>query len=571
VTRRGSSGGPGTLAAGEGVRLVVLPFNHDGPGETAYITEGITEKLTNSLADIPTIGVIARTSAMQYAGVARPPRDIGAELGVQYMIEGSLRPVMSGADSGSVALTWRLYRTSDGELVASPRELTMPPDSIFQMIGGIAENVAATLDIDVTQPQRERLAAQPTRNMRAWDYNLRGDELYNRNWTRAVVDSAIKLYDMATTLDPEFALAHAKLARAHAWMNQLRYDLSPERLERSRFAAETALRLDSLLMEAHLGFGFYQYWGLDDYDKAIAAFTRARELRPSGTGANLALVAMANVQRRQGRFDEAIANYDRARQLDPRSHIIWYNHGETLLFTHRYEEARTQLDQVTQLNRVFPEGYVQRARLALNWQGDRNAAHSFLLELGRAVPDSTWRLPVWNMLRVTDPQPERLPARLRARGTPSDTAGYHIVKANIYDGLDRMDEARVQFDSARVILERLQPSLEAQPSVHGLLGLAYAAAGRAEEAIREGERAMALLPESDDAFDGPEWRINMARILALLGRTDSAAAVLRPALDSPSWISRQWVRVDPIWTRYLDSPPFRTLLADSTPRVAAGR
>ena len=569
---RGSpgSGAGGATADGE-VRLVVLPFEHLGPPETAYITDGITEKLTNSLADIPRLGVIARTSAMQYAGVAKAPLEIGAELGVQYMIEGSLRPGLSGADSGMVTIAAGLYRTSDGQRVANYPELSLPEDSIFQMIGVIALNVATTLDIDVAQPQRERLAAQPTRDMRAWDYNLRGDELYNRNWTRAVIDSAVKLYDMATTLDPQFALAYAKLARAHAWMNQLRYDLSPQRLELSRRAAQTALRLDSLLMDAHLGLGFYYYWGMDDYDAAIAAFTRARELRPSGTGANLALVAMANVQRRQGRFDDAISNYRRARELDPRSYIIWYNLGETLLFIRQYEDARTQLEQVTQLNRLFPEGYVQRARLALNWRGDASAAHAILLELGRQVPDSTWRLPVWNMLRVTDPAPDDVPQRLRPRGTAADTAGYHIVKANVYDGLGRMAAARTQFDSARAILERLAPTLEGQPSIHGLLGLTYAAAGQADAALREGQRAMEILPESDDAFDGPEWRINMARILAILGRTDSAAEMLRPALDDPSWISRQWVAVDPIWARYRTSAAFQALLADSTARVVAGR
>jgi tetratricopeptide (TPR) repeat protein len=555
-------------AANGEIRLVVVPLEHTGPDASAYITDGVTEKLTNSLADIPGIAVIARTSAAEYAGKTKSPGEIARELNVHYVLMGALQRNLPGQAPGEVTLIAQLFR--EDALVAK-YDPTIQESQLFASIPSIALNVAQTLDIDVSQPDRGRLAAQPTSNLEAWDYYLRGDEQYNRNWTRAVVDSAINLYDQATRLDPQFALAYAKLARAHAWMNQLRYDLSPERLEKSRRAAELALEIDSTLSEAHLGYGTYLYWGLDDYNGAVVEFSRARDLRPSGTSANQALVAMANVLRRLGRFDEAIANYRRAKELDPRSHIVWYNLGETLLFTHRYDSARVQLDQVTQLNRTFPEGYVQRARLALNAEGDVKEAHDVLLELAREVPDNLWRLPVWNMLRITDPSPAGLPDRMRPPGTAAESAAYHIVKANLFDGLDRRTDALAQFDSARAILERLARELETQPAIHAQLGLTYAARGRADDALREGRRAMALLPDSVDAFDGPEWRINLARIHAMLGNTDSAAILLRSAVEKPSWISTRFLAADPIWRRYAESPAFRSLLGEAQPRVADGR
>jgi serine/threonine-protein kinase len=339
-------------------------------------------------------------------------------------------------------------------------------------------------------------------------------------------------------------------------MYQLRLDRTADRLVKAKNAADQAVGLDRELSEAHVALGMYWYWGLANYDRALAELDTAVRLQASNAEASRYI---GNVRRRQGRFGEAIESFRRAAELNPRSHNAWYNLGETLLFVREYEQAAPYLDRVTELAPEFPEGYVQRARLVLNSRANIDTARRILSEAEERIPPASWRAPMVDLARMlhTDLQPYI--GRIHPGAYGLDSATYHIVRARLLLQTGNGPAAVAQFDSARVRLEALRDERPGEAWVHGLLGWAYAGLNRPVEASRAAERAMQLLPVATDAFDGPEWLINRAAVNVLLQRPDSAAAYFDAVLAIPSWFSVNALRLDPLFKSFTSTPQFRRL------------
>lgn len=555
--------GPGTGAA-EQTRLVVLPFRNLGPPDDAYFADGVTEEISGRLASIASLGVIARTSAMQYMDSSKPVSEIGEELNVSYLVEGSVRWERAAEDRGHVRVSARLIRISDGTQVwGSNYEVAL--SSVFQVQSNIAEQVVAALDVVLLDTERRRLTSRPTDDLRAYDYYLQGNRLYTRSWARADIEAALEMYERAVAIDPEFALGYAKIARTQAWLHQLRYDATEARLRASRAAAERAIELDPDLPEAHVALGLYYYWGLDDYERAVDELLIARGLQPSNAEVFLQI---GNVRRRQGLFDAAIASYRRASELDPQSRPVWFNLGETLLFMRRYPEAEIYLDRVITLAPDYLEGYIQKARLEISWRADVDAARQIMQTAEEQIPPTQWRpwVGFWTMgfSRVVYSDLDSIIGRMRPGAFGLDTTVYYVAKAEIYDRRGQPDRSRIYYDSARTALE---PKRAAEPDaawVHGVLAIAHAGLDRPGDAVRSAEKAVQLLPVSSDALDGPEWIINLARIQMAVGDHDAAIDQLKLALSIPSWIAPSWVRLDPVWEPLHDHPRFPQLLEGRT-------
>ena len=538
------------------MKLVVLPFNNVGPVEDAYFADGISDEITNRLAGIASLGVIARSSAVQYRNSPKSPREIGQELGVDYLIEGSVSWDQPGSAAGRVRVSGQLIKTSDGTVVW-PFDTTAASSNVFEIQSGIAEQVASRLNLLLRAPERRRLTAQYTDNLEAYDNYLRGNTAYERSWARPDVEAALEYYEKAVSLDPSYALAWAKLARTHAWIHQLRIDFSADRLVAAKKAADQAMALDPELSEAHIALGLYWYWGLDNYDRAVAEFTRAGELQPSNAQVYLQI---GNVRRRQGRFEEAIDSYRRTADLDPKSRLGWFNLGETLLFTRQYEESAPYLARVTDLSPDFLEGYVQQARLAINEKGDRQTAREIINTAELRIPATAWRSPMLDFRRIiNDEDLGSFIERLRPGAYGLDSATYHLMKARLLSQTRGEAAAVTEYDSARAQLELLRDEEPGQAWVHGLLGVAYAGVGRSGDAIRSARRAMELLPVSRDALDGPEWVYNLAGIYLMLGDIDKAVACYDAALSIPSWISVNSLVSDPALALIRENPQFQKL------------
>ncbi|MGQ0713948.1 MAG: protein kinase domain-containing protein [Gemmatimonadaceae bacterium] len=538
-------------------RLVVLPFENRGDADDAYLVDGITGELTNKLSGIASLGVIARTSAMQYRNSGKTAREIGRELEVQYLIEGSVRREQPNGDEGTVYVNARLVRARDDTQIWTD-DYSVETSNVTQVQSTIAERVTARLNVVLLDDERRRLERPATRNAQAYDSYLRGNEHYGRSWSRPDVEAALTAYERAVELDPAYAPAYAALAQAHAWMYRLEYDLSEDRLVAAKRAADRAVALDPDLPAAHVALGLYYYWGRRNYEPAIVEFTKAKDLEPSNADA---FRQIGNVRRRQGRFDDAIENYRQSAELDPRSHQAWFNLGETLLYTHRYDEAGVYLDRVTGLAPQFLEGYIQRARLQMNARGDLAAAQRILLQAEERIPPAQWRTTMLDFSRIVHhPRLDVLLARIRPGVYGLDSASYHHFKAAMLLQLDRDSEARAQFDSARVRLEQLRENLPDQAWLHAQLGVVYAALNRPDVAVRSAERAVQLQPVSEDALDGPERLSTLGLVHALIGNEEKAVEYYAQVLAIPSWISPHSLRLEPLLAPLRDHPDFQRLV-----------
>jgi serine/threonine-protein kinase len=538
-------------------RLAVLPFENLGQAEDEYFADGVSEEITNRLAGLSDLAVIARTSSIQYRGSSLSRREIANDLGVDYLIEGSVQWNHMSSARGSVKIIAKLVEASDERIVWAI-DTTAALTDVFGIQASIADRVAQQFNLAMLDTERQRLTIQHTDNLDAYDAYLRGNAAYERSWAQADVESALTYYRTATELDPSFALAWAKLARTHAWMHQLRYDLGEDRLIAAKSAADRAVALDADLAEAHIAMGLYWYWGRDNYQRAIDDFTRAGTLQPSNAQVFLQI---GNVRRRQGEFDASIASYRRSAELNPRSHNAWFNLGETQLFTRQYDEAGQHLERVTELAPEFLEGWVQRARLAISANNDTDEARRMIRSAEDLIPPTAWRAPMLDFARVVY-EGDRLDwflDMLRPGAHGLDSATYHLMKARMLLPTDPRGAAFAQFDSARVHFERMRDEQPGQAWIHGLLGAAYAGVGRADEAVRAAERAMQMLPVSNDALDGPEWVVNMGTVHVMLEDMDRAAEYFDMALAVPSWFSLSWLRIDPALEAFEQTRQFRDL------------
>jgi serine/threonine-protein kinase len=541
-----------TVSADPPRRIVVLPFVNQGSEDDEYFADGLTDEVTDRLAGLPGLAVIARTSAWRYKKTTLPIRQVAEELDVDYVLAGTVHWDKSGGGEGRVRVTSELISDQESRIWADRFDAALA--NVFEIQSNIASGVADELDVALGESERRTLATRPTNNLGAYDFYLRGNEYYNRGWREADVRTAIDQFERAVEQDPDLALALARLSKAHSLMYQLRIDRSQTRLHRAKQAADRALALDPSLAASYEALGHYYYWGFREYEPAIDAFENALRRQ-----SNYATVhnAMGNVRRRQGRWQEAIASYERAITLDPGSHVIAHNLAEAHYLIREYDRVDAYLDRSVNLAPDFLDSYIRRAMLHISSEGDVAGAASILEDAAGRIPPATWR-PLWlwwdlGLFRIVDADEGM--HRLQIGSFGVDSATFYLSKGALHRRRGEQESAMVYFDSARVVLEQLAAAEPQWARYQGSLGLAYAGLGRAGEAVRQGRLAMQLLPTASDALDGPDWVYNMARIQLWVGNTAAAADYLQQYLAMPSRISPRWIGMDPEWE------PLRQMMA----------
>jgi len=541
--------------------LAVLPFENLGSPDEEYFADGITEEIITSLAKVSGLGVISRTSAIKYKKTNKSLKEIGKELGVDYILESTTRSDKSGGTS-RVRINCQLIRVKDDtHLWAETYDRVF--EQIFELQSDIAEKVTQALDVTLLEPERQSLSAKPTENLAAYDYFLKANEYANRGYSEKDERIAIEMYQKALELDSNFALAYASLSIAHAKSYWFFNDRTEERLNKSRLAADKALQLKPDLPEAHLALGYYYYWGHLDYERALHEFGIAQKSQPNNSDL---LAAIGWVQRRQGKLDEALANIKRSFELDPRSHTTAFELGGTYIALRHYPEAERYLNLSISLAPDWSVPYGQKALLYLNWEGDAEKVRKALREgveraglaefmsfppPGRRI---FFRIPGGFYLNELD--------GLSAEPFGSDTSGYFLFKAELSGLLGRPELKAACYDSARRILEDKVKTQPLEFQFHRELGVTYAGLGRKEEAIREGKKAVELRPVTKDAYNvGSGLLGNLARIYVMVGEYDAAIDQLEYLVSIPSWISVPSLRVDPTWAPLRNHPRFKKLVA----------
>jgi TolB-like protein/Tfp pilus assembly protein PilF len=341
-------------AAPQRLMLAVLPFqNLTGDPAQDYFSDGMTDEMITQLGNLNPqhLGIIARTSVMHYKGGLQPLDQIGRDLGVQYVIEGSVR-----RDRSKVRITAQLIQMKDQTRLWS-RQYDRELEGLFTLQGEIASEIAS--EIQLTLADHKSAAGQPAltpQNYEAYDLYLKGQYFFNKR-TAASLKEAIGYFEQATTKDPNYARAYAGLADCYALMGGYTGNPPSKFMLKARAAAVRALQIDDGLSEAHTALALVVENYDWDWQTAEKEFRRAIELNPNYATAHH---WYAEHLMWRGRFDEAMQESERARQLDPLSLIIAADNGAILYFSRQHDRAIDKWRSVLTMDPDFP-----RARLIL--------------------------------------------------------------------------------------------------------------------------------------------------------------------------------------------------------------
>jgi serine/threonine-protein kinase len=546
------------------IRLVVLPIENLGLGEDGYFADSITDQMTSHLAPVRGLDVLSPRTASKYKTGERDIRAIGKLLGVDYILDGTVQRERPSDPNSRVLVIPQLIRASDDTLLWADRYLIYSEDSneLLGVQSDLAQQVAQALDVTLLEPQRRALASRRTENTEADRFYLRGYDYFNRSHQEHDFRIAIDMYKQAVELDPTFALAHARLSMAHSWMYWF-YDGSDARLTAAREAADKAFELSPGLPEAHAALGRYHY-SLLDFDSALEQFAIARESLPNDSEV---LSNIGFCQRRQGKLEQALANIKRACENDPLSNKMHLQVGATLMLLRRYPEAEHYFEQGIRLSPDVAFGYFWKAGLYLQWQGDTEKARAVFEEASQNIDTSKdeWIVLRSVMLDVFDKDyPGALDRLSSYESEALDTQFYFIPKARlsgqIYGLMGNQQLARVHYESARSILEAKKQEEPKDARFRSSLGIVYAGLGREEDAIREGELGVELLPVPKDAWRGPYRVEDLARIYAMVGEPDAAIDRIEYLLKRPGELSVHLLRIDPTWDVLREHPRFEKLV-----------
>jgi TolB-like protein/Flp pilus assembly protein TadD len=546
--------------------IAVLPFqNLSDEKENAYFADGMQDDILTNLSKIGDLKVISRMSVMSYRGEGvRNAREIGKALGVATLLEGSVRRV-----GNRVRVNVQLINANNDEHIWAEdydRDLT----DVFAIQTDLAQKIASALQAKLSSNEKARLDRRPTQNPDAYLLFVQAHDYANR--AEMFHDTSFKaepLFEQAIKLDPNFAAAFAGLSMVESWVYHS-FDPVPSRREKARLNAEEALRLQPDLPEAHLALGFSYYYGDRDYERALAEFDIARRGLPNESQAYLAI---GSIQRRQGKWAESTANLEKAAELDPKNINILVNLCFSYIAQRKFETADKFLDRAIAAS---PQAFQPRALkgfMAVLWKGDLGAAEKvFSSTSTENDPEGliTWAR-AW-ILTLERKFPEALQVLERFRGETMFTTTTAPSPKAFLEGMIHLlqgdkTKAQAEFEQARLISEKLLREAPEDSARHAQHGLILATLGQKQEATAEGKRAVELLPESQDAMDGPQATANLAQIYAWTGEFDEAFRLLDHLFAVPSNLTVPMLKLDPAWDPLRQDPRFQALIDKYSPKT----
>src|SRR5213080_937546 len=540
--------------------IAVLPFeNLSDDKENAYFADGIQDDVLTNLSKIGDLKVISRTSVMPYRGKASNLREIGKALGVATILEGSVRRI-----GNRVRVNVQLINAENDEHIWAEdydRDLT----DVFAIQTDLAKKITGELQAKLSPAEKAQMERKPTENGEAYLAFVQANNLGCALEDLDKLKQSEQLYDRAVQLDPNFAVALARSSLLQSWIVHT-YDPTRERREKARILAERALRFEPDLPEAHLAVGYSYYYGDNNYDAALREFEIAQRGLPNESDAYLAVGA---IQRRQGKWAESTANLEKAVSLNPKD--VWPLQNLTFNYAmlRNYDVATKTIDRALALDPNALEPLEVKSRLAIAEKGDFSVAEK-AFEAVKSIPMTNeqklktagGRAEVFLLERKYREglqEAESLPDDLLASFSKGLGGKYYLVgfaRKALHDEAG----ARAAFlKSKSAIEEQLKRSPDAADARIQLAKvLAYL--NEKDSALAEAQRATELLPESKDAFGGPEITGGVSEVHAILGDNDRAIEILDGLLSRPSSVTVQGLEVNPIWDPLRNDPRFQALI-----------
>ena len=538
--------------------IAVLPFqNLSDEKENAYFADGMQDDILTNLSKIGDLKVISRTSVMSYRDGARNAREIGKSLGVSTLLEGSVR-----RSGNRVRVNVQLINANNDEHIWAEdydRELT----DVFAIQTDLAQKIASALQAKLSPNEKARLDRRPTRDSDAYLLYVQAHGYANRpDRFRDTSLKAEELFEQAIKLDRNFAAAYAGLSMVESWLYHESEPI-PAHREKARLNAEESLRLQPNLPEGHLALGFSYYYGDRDYERALSEFEIAKRDLPNEADAYSAIAA---IQRRQGKWVESTANFEKAVSLDPKNANVLFNLGLNYMAQRDFETADKIFDRAIA---VDPQAFASRgmkSALAIAWKGDVGFVEKQLsLVPGEFDPDGLVTAARVGILMLQRKFADALKLLQQFRGETllyPDTGPCPkaLLEGRLYLYQGDKTKAQAAFERARPVAEQLVRDAPGDPGRHVQLGAVLAGLGLKEEAVNEGRKAVESVPESQDAFEGPQATAALAEIYAWVGEYDEAFRLLDHLLKVPNGLTVPTLKLDPVWDPLRKDPRFQALI-----------
>jgi TolB-like protein/tRNA A-37 threonylcarbamoyl transferase component Bud32/Tfp pilus assembly protein PilF len=547
--------------------VAVLPFESlSADKENAFFADGVYDGVSTKLAKVANLKVISHNSVAKYRG-ARNTQEIGRALNVAYVLEGSVR-----REAGRIHLNAQLIDTrTDAHVWAQEYDRNL--NDVFTLQSEIAQKITDQLGAEVSSTEKAAIQEPPTTDLVAYDSYLRGKDLINgiAFSTRAQEDltQAVQLLNQAVARDPLFFLAYGELAGAHDRIYFLGFDHTEARLKLADTAMQSVHRLRPDSGETHLALAQHLYWAYEDYDRAQEELNAARHTLPNES--RIPLLA-GYIDRRQGRWEKSLEQMNRALELDPRNFSILQQISANYEALHRYKEMAATLDTLLAAAPKDIAGRVRRASVDLQWRADPRPLHETIETILAEDPSAA---PIlvdhWLVLALRERDPtaaERAMAAMPADGCYDENIPFPNGWCEGLAARLRGDDtvARARFTSAR---KELEQTVRDQPNYAAALcalGVIDAALGNKESAVREGERAVELMPVSKSAVEGPALIQYLAVIYAWTGDKNRAIERLVETVKLPGRLSYGHLRQDPIWDPLRSDPRFEAIVASLAPK-----
>jgi len=540
--------------------IAVLPFeNLSDDRENAYFADGVQDDVLTNLSKIGDLKVISRTSVMQYRGKTTNVREIGKALGVSNILEGSVR-----RSGNKIRVNVQLIdANSDEHIWASDydRDVT----DVFAIQTDLAQKITDALQAKLSPAEKSRIERKPTENGEAYLAFVQAHNLQDAVEDLEKLKQSEQLYARAIQLDPMFALAIARYSQLESWIVHT-FERTVERREKARTLAQQALQLQPDLPEAHLAMGFSLYYGDNDFEAALKEFEIAQRDLPNEAEGYLALGA---IQRRLGKWPESTANLEKAASLNPKDSWVLQNLALSYQTLRDFDAANKTIDRALKVNPDNLGLWEVKSKLAIAEKGDLSVAER-AFQAAKSIPMNDLeklriaggRADVFLLerkyqegLREAESQSDDLLAPI-----PTALCGKYYLIGFARKALHDEAGARAAFLNAKEFVVASLKQSPDSPDLRIQLAKILAYLGEKDMALNEARRAAEILPESKDAFGGPEITAGVAEVCGIVGENGRAIELLDGLLGRPSHLTVSILKLSPAWDPLRSDPRFQTLL-----------
>jgi TolB-like protein len=540
--------------------IAVLPFqNLSDDQENAYFADGIQDDILTNLSKIGELKVISRTSVMSYRGKTANVREIGKQLGVSNILEGSVR-----RSGNKVRVNVQLIdANSDEHIWASDydRDVT----DVFAIQTDLAQKISDALQAKLSPAEKSRIERKPTENGEAYLAFVQAHNLQNAMEEIGKLKQSEQLYTRAIQLDPTFALAMARYSQLESWIVHI-FERTPERREKARSLAQQALQLQPDLPEAHLAMGFSLYYGDNEFEAALKEFEIAQRGLPNEAEIYLALGA---IQRRLGKWSESTASLEKAASLNPKDGWVFQQLALNYQMLRDFDSANKTIDRGLKVN---PDGlglWEVKSKLAIAEKGDLSVSEQAFQAVKSIPMNDDAKLKITGARADVFLLERKYAEGLREAESLSDDllapipaalCGKYYLIGFARKALHDEAGARTAFLQAKELLEAPLKKSPDSPDLRIQLAKILAYLGEKDAALSEARRAAEILPESKDAFGGPEITGGVAEVYGILGENGRAIELLDGLLGRPSHLTVSILKLSPVWDPLRSDPRFQALI-----------